>query len=36
MAIKVISIIRIIGIIAIIYVYPSAHIKVVYGFRFWV
>ena len=30
------TIIRIIGIIAIIYLYPHIHIKVVYGFRFWV
>jgi hypothetical protein len=28
------TIIRIIGIIAIIYLYPHLHIKVVYGFRF--
>ncbi len=36
MVLKIIDIIRIIGIIAIMYVYPSTHIKVVYGFRFWV
>ena len=33
MAIKIIGIMRIIDIIAIIYVYPSKYIKVVYGFR---
>ncbi len=27
---------RIIGIIAIVFLYPHLHIKVVYGFRFWV
>ncbi len=34
MAIKIIRIVRLLDIIAIIYVYPSTYIKVVYDFRY--
>ena len=36
MAIKIIAILRIIDIIAIIYIWPRLYTKVVYGYRYWV